>query len=265
MSVLKNKRGVSSIEFENTFSELYRFSSIYTSKIPKRKKKWLCVNIDKNMNLLYRNIMDINDLYFKSKSDRSSYISETVLSSMEIIKDLNKHLTVLWNIQECSINTMTRWASYLRKEALLLSKTACNDDIGFDIYILDWNAINRAAFLKNMSELHRYTHSKVINAKNNFDDTDGCLLISLVNDAFYELILANAKISKTKEEYEIRRDHISKAISYLKEMNRPMLFYFNMMEYSERIMVEWSELLVNELKMLISLQNSDKERFKNLL
>ena len=264
MSVLKSKRGISNLEFENTFSELYRFSSIHTSKVSKRKKKWLCVNIDKNMNRLYRNIMDINDLYFKAKADKNSYISETVLSSIEIIKDLNKHLAVFWNIQEYSIDTMARWAWYLRKEIFLLSKVVCNDGIGFDIYILDWNAINRAAFLKNMSELHRYTHSKVINARNDFDDTDGCLLISLVNDAFYELILANAKIPKTKEEYEIRRDHISKAITYLKEMNRPMLFYFNMMEYSERIMVEWSELLVNELKMLISLQNSDKERFKNL-
>lgn len=90
------------------------------------------------------------------------------------------------------------------------------------------------------------------------------MLISLVNDAFYELILANKKIPETRIEYEARRQHISNSITYLKEMNRPMLFYFNLMQYSERIMKEWSELLVSELKMLSSLQKSDKERFKTL-
>lgn len=89
-------------------------------------------------------------------------------------------------------------------------------------------------------------------------------MILLVNDAFYELILANKKVPETKAEYEQRRQHISNAITYLKGMNRPMLFYFNLMQYSERIMNEWSELLVSELKMLASLQRSDKERFKSL-
>lgn len=264
MAVLKSKRGISNLEFENNFVELYRFSSMHISKVPKRKKKWLCEDINKDMNLLYKKVMDINELYFRSKSARSLYISESILSIEYILKDLNKHLLSLWNIQGYDFNTMEKWAMLIKKEIFLLNKEGCDNFIDLNINILDWDYINKAIFLKNMSELHRYTHSKVINAKNDFDDTDGNLLISLVNDAFYELILANTKVPKTKEEYEVRRNHISKAITYLGEMNRPMLFYFNMMEYSERIMVEWSELLVNELKMLISLQSSDKERFKNL-
>ena len=36
------------------------------------------------------------------------------------------------------------------------------------------------------------------------------------------------------------------------------------MGYSERIMREWSDLLTSELKLLYTLQRSDKARFKDL-
>ena len=43
-----------------------------------------------------------------------------------------------------------------------------------------------------------------------------------------------------------------------------MLSYFNVMEYSERIMMEWSEMLVTEIAKLRALQQSDAKRFKSL-
>ena len=97
-----------------------------------------------------------------------------------------------------------------------------------------------------------------------YDNTHGRLLIKEADDAFYFLILANQKIPETKDEYEKRRAYISESISCLKRMNRSLLFYFNLMKYSERIMNEWSDMLVQELKMLYALQQSDKERFSML-
>ena len=109
--------------------------------------------------------------------------------------------------------------------------------------ILDWDKIHKVEFLRNMSNLHRYTYSKVLNASVCYDDTEGALLISLIDDAF---------------------NNVMKAISCLKQMNRRMLAYFNLMQYSERIMREWSDMLVKEITLLTGLQKSDKRRFDNL-
>lgn len=216
------------------------------------------------MNEIYRDLMLISDTYFRNKNDKGIYAAEMAIRSIEKLNKLEKPLMILWNVQGYETGSMARWVSQIKREVDLLNQMHDEEDIECEVSILDWRVINNASFLKNMSELHRYTHGKVANAHMAYDSTQGALLISIVNDAFYELILANKKIPETKSEYEERRQHISNVITYLKEMNRPMLFYFNLMQYSERVMNEWAKLLVDELKMLSSLQKSDKERFKNL-
>lgn len=216
------------------------------------------------MNALYCGLMQVNDAYFRNRSERAKYVSSVSKQHIHSINALEKPLMVLWNVQKYETGTMAYWVSKIRQEVFLLNQMHDEENLKCEVSILDWRAIDSANFLKNMSELHRYTHGKVANAYTAYDGTEGSVLILLVNDAFYELILANKKVPETKAEYEQRRQHISNAITYLKGMNRPMLFYFNLMQYSERIMNEWSELLVSELKMLASLQRSDKERFKSL-
>lgn len=264
LAVLRSKRRIAQSEFENAFSELYQLSMMHTSRLPKRRQKWLCPEIDSRMNSLYRGVMHINDIYFRNKTERVGYAASAAKRYISSLNSLEKPLMIMWNVQKYETGTMVRWVSKIKQEVYLLNRMHDDEDIECEVSVLDWYAINNANFLKNMSELHRYTHGKVANAHTAYDGTEGSLLISLVNDAFYELILANKKIPETKSEYENRRQHISNSITYLKEMNRPMLFYFNLMQYSERVMNEWSELLVNELKMLSSLQRSDKERFKTL-
>lgn len=265
MSVLKSKRKISSLEFENTFAELYKFSLAHTSKVPKRRKKWLCFDIDNSMNTLYRGIMHINDIYIRDRQRRLDYTSDAAVQHIVALNELEKPLMVLWNVQEFETSVMISWVSKIKQEVFLLNRMNDKGNIACSVSILDWRAINAANFLKNMSELHRYTHGKVAHAQMRYDDTEGSVLISLVNDAFYELILANKKIPETKKEYVERKQHISNAITYLKEMNRPLLFYFNLMEYSERIMNEWSKLLADEIKLLTALQKSDKLRFHFLI
>lgn len=264
MAVLRSKRKIAQSEFEHSFSELYQFSMTQTVKIPARRRKWLCPEINSKMNSLYIGLMHINDIYFRNKNDRVEYASSVVKQYIHMLNTLEKPLMMLWNVSKHDTGVMARWVTKIKQEVYLLNLMHSDEDVPCEVTILDWRAINNATFLKNMSELHRYTHGKVTNAHTAYDDTEGSLLISLVNNAFYELILANKKIPESRQEYEQRRQHISNAITYLKEMNRPMLFYFNLMQYSERVMVEWSDLLVSELKMLSVLQRSDKERFKNL-
>lgn len=266
MAVLRSQRKVSATEFENTFMRLYRFSSERTSSLPKRRRKWLSPNIDLNMNRIYRNIMEINECYFKDKDEKEKYISDLSAKSVELLMGLEKPLMVLWDIQCYETKKMVNWVSQINKEISLLTDiNAYDTERGENrLMILDWRTISSVEFLKNMSNLHRYIHGKVVNANACYDDTEGALIIGLVDDAFYSVMKANVKIPTTKEEYDIRSKHISNSISFLKQLNRKTLTYFNLMHYSERVMNEWSEMLVKEINLLIGLQRSDKKRFAAL-
>ncbi len=264
MAVLRSKRHISRYEFEHTFSDLYAFSRERTSRVSKRRKKWLCYNIDSSMNSIFNMIMEVNEGRFLDNTTPSVEKSNLIGRSFDCLIELEKPLMVLWNIEKYETKKMAHWVELLNKELFLLNLISNKEEPPKKIMILDWKRIHETKFLSKMSELHRYVHGKVVNAKNRYDDTDSSLLISLVDDAFYNLMVANRKIPETKEEYEKRKEHISKAISSLKKMNRPMTFYFNTMGYSERIMREWSDLLTSELKLLYTLQRSDKARFKDL-
>lgn len=119
-------------------------------------------------------------------------------------------------------------------------------------------------FLKNMAEFHRFVHGKVINAPCKYDDTSGSLLIDLVDTAFYFVIEANKKIPTSKEEYEKRTANINSAISALYKMQRQILFYCNLMQYSETVLNDWRNYLSSELKLLNALKKSDSKRFSKL-
>lgn len=263
MAVLKRKRGVSKYEFEHTFSELYAYSRDRTIRVAKRKQKWLCHNIDSPMNDMFNTIMELNDGRFFSDKPNEEKLS-LIRELLNQLYALEKPLMILWNIEQYETKKMVNWTEYVNKEINLLNMMSKSENKPRYITILDWHKIHETTFLSKMSELHRYVHSKVIHAKNCYDNTNAALLIKLADDAFYSLIVANYKIPTTQTEYKKRRENISKAISSLIKMNRPIIFYFNVMGYSEHIMREWSDLVTSELKMLYALQKSDRTRFSDL-
>lgn len=264
MSVLRSKRNISKTEYENTLANLYRYSMNKTIAVPKRRRKWLCSEIDDMMNRVYSDVMELGTAYIPDSAEMLLFKTNVVDDSVRNLYLLQKPLLILWNVQKYEMKTMAEWALFIKNEQILLDKLLGREGKISNMVILDWRVINSVNFLKNMSELHRYTHGKVANAPMAYDSTQGQLLIDTVNDAFYFLILANRKIPTTKSEYLKRRDYISKSISCLNKMNRGLLFYFNLMKYSERVMNEWSDMLVQELKMLHALQKSDKMRFEGL-
>ena len=250
MSVIRSKRHISKFEYENTFTKLYQFSAEQTSKISKRRKKWLCTDIDEIMNNAYNLIMEMNEGYFETDKE-------------ENISELEKPLLILWSVQKYKTKTMVTWSNLVCDEINLLYKMI-DKKAKYRMKILDYNAINKASFLKNMSDFHAYVYGKVINAPMKYDNSSGALLIRLVDDAFYHIIEANKKIPSNQKELKEREEHISKSISALRKMQRQTLFYFNLMRYSENVLREWTDYLTQELKLLYALKKSDAERFKNL-
>ena len=263
MAVLRSQRQISKTEFENTFSMLFRQTREYTLSVPRRRHRWLCAEINRHMNAAYRAVIETNEYFCPDKTQQNEHKKRMAVEAIEHLYALEKPLMVMWNIQRFETDKMARWAEHINKEiSLLCSVGDCEKRGG--IMILDWQVINSANFLKNMSDLHRYTHSKVAGAKIAYDGTEGTLLISAVDDAWYCLIKANQKVPTTRKEYEKRRENISQAIMHLREMQRYLLSYFNLMHYSERVINEWCLLLTSELKLLSAIQKSDKKRFGSL-
>lgn len=154
MAVLRSKRKIAQSEFEHSFSELYQFSMTQTVKVSTRRRKWLCTEIDSKMNSLYIGLMHINDIYFRNKNDRIKYASGTVKQYIHALNSLEKPLMMLWNVSKYDTGVMTRWVTKIKQEVYLLNLMHDDEDMPCEVSILDWQAINNAKFLKNMSELH---------------------------------------------------------------------------------------------------------------
>ena len=262
MSVLRSHRQVSQTEFENTFSKLYKYSRQQTSRVPARRQRWLCPNITQTMNTIYTDVMSMSDYYDCGFLPRDEYRAKAATRCITNLLSLQKPLLTLWNVSGMETKKMATWLSLINKEVDLMK---CFSDCETDeLFILDWKRIGELNFLGNMSALHRYSHGKISNSKKKFNDTEGLLLISLVDSAFYNVMSANRKMPTNRDEYLKRKESISKAISDLKALNRPMLFFFNLMEYSESVMTEWSGMLRKEIKLLQGLLKSDEQRFGNL-
>lgn len=264
MAVLRSKRQIAKTEFENTFATLYNEIRRCTMAIPRRRQKWLCNEVNKLINLVYREVVEINDYYHSNRSKRIEHRRYVIDSALGHIYDLEKPLMVLWNVRCFETDKMARMVELINREIDLLNSIDNQGKKTDRFIMLDWRVINNVRFLKNMSDLHRYTHGKVANARMDYDDTSGALLIAAVDDAFFSIMQANRKIPTNRKEYEQRREYISHSIMCLKEMYRHLLSYFNLMQYSERVMNEWSSYVTDELKLLFAVQSSDKKRFGSL-
>lgn len=262
MSVIRSKRNIANTEYEDYFTKLYHFSEEQTSRVSKRRKKWLCKEINDLMNESYNLIMEVNENTFHRMCDEVS-AKANIKSVLFNLYRLQRPLYILWNVEGTESKKMAAWCKYLQDECeLLIKMTDLNYEYKFRI--LDHKAIEKVQFLKNMSELHRFIHGKVVNAPCKYDDSSGQLLINLVDSAFFSVVKANIKIPETHNEYVKREKCIARAISDLYKLQRQSLFYCNLMQYSDNVLREWSNYISTEIKLLNALKKSDKKRFAEL-
>lgn len=264
MSVLVSKRTLSRHEYVNTFLKLYELTSDNLSKIAKRKYRWICEPIAHRMNDLYNMIMQSNNDYFEygmkliSLQDRSRLMIDSMI-------ELQKPLFILWNIEDYETRKMANWTDLINDEIHYLARLG---GIPYNsvqrMFILDYEAINKADFLKTMSELHKMIYTKTISLKENIRSTKGTLLMNLADEAWYRVCHANLHMPQNKKMYENRKKDVSIALDCLRQMQQPMAALFNIMNYSENVMLEMATLLDTEMKLLKGLLKSDAKRFDYL-
>lgn len=272
MSVLKNNRSLSQYQYEWDFNKMYEYFRIQISKVPRRRTAWISVSLTDVLRRVHSNIMELSTGYVPQKK-RAQWKHDLILGALTDLASMQAPLYTFWNIMQTDEHHRKTWCECINKEIVLLqgllranSQYSEIDEEGVDfIKYYKTSDISNAKFLQNMKELHKFSHAKVIRAKESFDGFESSTIIELVNDAWFYCISANEKIPETKKELSSRQKHISNAISDLHKMNRPMLSLFVLMNYSENEMREWADLLNEQLRLLYALQKSDKNRFSKLL
>lgn len=271
MAVLKNKRGVSQYEYEHTFNAMYEYFRVQLNKVPIRRKKWVSEPITTILRNIHANIMELST-GFVQYDKRAEYRHNIIIQILHDFAKLQKPLYTYWAVIGTDLKHIETWCELINKEIALLSgmlqHSPCytaDDDLVIQ-YMMYYKRedIENVQFLSNMRNLLLYSHGKVIHAQKQFNGFESDMIIELVDNAWYHCLEANKKIPKTKSEYNQRCSHLSQAISNLRKLNRPMLSFFIMIGYSERVMREWADLLSEELRLIYALQKSDKRRFREL-
>ena len=271
MSVLKNKRGLSRYEYEHSFDVAYKHIGKSMLTVPNRLKRWINTPINKKLNEIYSTIMELRTNYF-SKDVRNQASLYLLNSSIDGILSLQLHFYTYWNIMDFEDKSKVYWCDLFNKELALLRGMLHKNPLyvldegaeGYKMFYYKNEDIKKAVFLNNMSKLHKYTHMKIAHAKQIYADRECDMISDFIDSAWYYCLEANRKIPKKKSEYEHRKKCISSSISCLKKMEVPMKSLFNLMEYSESTLREWSDLFNDTLKSLFGIRKSDKERFGNL-
>lgn len=264
---MKAKRHLAKSEFEHTFSLFYVNSERLLNKVPKRRKRYICENIISLNNSIYNDLMIVQNFLFSKKEYKKLIKQSKIQSVLQKIESLEKGAMIYSNIMSMPFDKQCNWCDSLNKEIALLNGMVDDESkkSKFHVIVLDWDKIHNFEVLQNMSILHRYTHGKAVRAIGKLENGTTPLLINLIDEAFYRLMKANSYIPRTKEEYEERAKHIEIALLKLNEIQRPMLSFFNVMKYSDKVQREWSAMLNKEIKLIKGLQKSDKSRFGKLL
>lgn len=266
MSVIKAKRHTAKSEFEHTFSQYYAESRRLLNKVPQRRKKYICPKIIWLNNSIYNDLMIVQSNLFAKRKDKKDEKYIRIISSLNKIEHLEKVIMVYSSIMSLPFDKQCQWCDPLNKEIALLNGMIQNesDKSKFRICVLDWDKIHKFKVLDNMVFLHRYTHGKAVRATNLLENAETPLIIDLIDEAFYNVMKSNTFYPKNKDEFEDRIKRIERALVCLNEIQRPLLSYFNIMKYSNRVMAEWSNLIDSEIKLLKGLLKSDKKRLSRL-
>lgn len=264
MSVHISQRNESAMEYIASFLKFQDYAENKISNIPKRKFRWIGKPIIDKMNEIYEGLFVLNKNYYRygitAKKDK-----EAAQSVIDKYKELNRLLFIFWNINKDTMNDMRKWAVLADKAIDSLIKISGFNRRSRYMDILDYESINKAKYVKKMTELHSFIYSKTISTPKFLRESKGTELMKLGDTALLCVIDANRFPPDTKEEYLQRKENISTALDCVNTMQIPIVSLFYEMKYNESTMKEWARLVNDELNLLKAVQKSDNDRFGHLL
>lgn len=277
MSVLKNKRRTSKIEYERNFIGLYEYMMNLLDHMPKRYAGILGRPMKERLNDMYDKVANISDMYIEKESWKERYklCSETIKD----IVAFAEWVYLYWilsdgrnGIKKADDQKRDFMAKMFNRQIYLIagvmSKLDDKKKLGrIEVqYMKKFNAkeLEGIVFLEKLYELNKLVYPKVIRIPLAQRDEEASLACKYLRNAFYCAYSGNLIFPEDKKQYDKRKRLIGEAISDMYRIDRPMLKLFMVHLFSDEDMEQISALINESTRHLLALQASDKERFGSL-
>ena len=264
MGVLRSKRGIAYSEFERNMWKIHLNLEQRMHALPVRYKKHICDRLYEPMNRAY-NALIIADEQKGSASAAKDKRQKYFTMGIHALMQMEKPLMAFFNIRDVSEEGEEQIEKAMNYEiALIWGAAGWEKEEKPVFHVLKKNKFRKLAFLGKMAELHRYTFQKTAHAPNDAFDALSVRIDDFATNALYDVVMANVREPKTREEAKRRDAWLKDAIDNLNAMQRPLVGLWNIMEYSEKIMDEWAGMIDEELRILSGLREADRKRYSGL-
>lgn len=264
MGVLRSKRGIAYSEFERNMWKIHLNLEQRMHALPVRYKKHICDRLYEPMNRAY-NALIIADEQKGSASAAKDKRQKYFTMGIHALMQMEKPLMSFFNIRDVSEEGEEQIEKAINYEiALIWGAAGWEKEEKPVFHVLKKNKFRKLAFLGKMAELHRYTFQKTAHAPNDAFDALSVRIDDFATNALYDVVMANVREPKTREEAKRRDAWLKDAIDNLNAMQRPLVGLWNIMEYSEKIMDEWAGMIDEELRILSGLREADRKRYSGL-
>lgn len=277
MSVLKNKRRTSKIEYERNFIGLYEYMMNLIDHMPKRYMQVLGKPMKDRLNEMYDKVMKISDMYIEKEPWKERYL--LCRETIENLESFAEWVYLYWNLSD-GRNGIKRaddekrefMTKMFNREIYLIAGVMFRLDTRkkFGIievrYMQKFNAkeIEGITFLEKLYQLNKLVYPKVIRIPLAQRDEEAALACKYIRNAFYCAYSGNLIFPENKKQYDKRKRLIGEAISDMYRLDRPMLKLFMVHLFSNDDMEKITQLVNEATRYLLALQASDKDRFSGL-
>lgn len=266
MSVLARDRDIAWTEFEMNCSRLVKYTAMRADNIPNRYKKFLKPRLLTPITLAYRNAIIGNEMDARTASGKKER-TELFDDAIRAILRTQKPLVVYWSLFGTKEGGIKEWVDLSNKEIALLNGAAGykpGERIVPMIEVFDMKYSQDRIFINEMRELHKYTYSKICTVPLEYKDHLSDQILHFVDDALFCVLKGNQYIPTSKKQYEIRDKYFRRAIDNLNGLQRPLYALWNVMGYSENVMLEWAEHINETIRLIQGVRKSDRQRFGKL-
>lgn len=277
MSVLKNKRRTSKIEYERNFLGFYEYMTGRIDSMPRRWMKPLGLPMKEALNQMYDDVLLVSEMYIDKDPSKKRY-----MQCRKVVEELiafQEWIYLYWNLSDG--RNGVKWADADRRKYM-------SDFLNRQIYLLGGimhrldpkkkfgrmevtymrpftrRDIKDIVFLEKLYELNELVYPKCIRIPMAARDEEVRLACKYIRNAFYCAYSGNSIFPTTKGEYNKRRRLFGEAISDLYRLNRPMVKMFMVHLFSDEDMEAITQLVNESTRLLQGIQNTDKERFSAL-
>lgn len=264
MSILKNKRTLSPLEYERRYMELYDYMTDRLSRLPRRYQAILGSPMREELGHIYDEVVSISDMYVEG-----SKAAERKKLCRAVVRDLEKFgawVYLLWilsdgdnGIKPIEPRQRDYMTGLINQELHLLAGVGSIEGVT-EMRSFRKTDVEKLDALKKLYELNGLVYPKIIRIPLAERDEEAALACRYIRDAFYCAWVANGERADNAKAAAKRRKYLGEAISDLYRADRPMVKMFMVGLFSAADMEKITFLINDSTKLLQGLLNSERER-----